>query len=428
MSVANAFLTAEEERSGNLALRLCFAAFFGLVFLRLGANRNILDKVIDYSTDGGSIVEKIHPGTYGIVALLLAILLTTRIELGSWELRALRSLLQFAAAIFVLGLLLLLFGHTGSLGQLVDSYLAACAAGALLLFFPQPWRRSLATAVLVFIIVGAIVALGEFALGTRLLPYPLEEQSFRPTGLSEHPLMLGLLNAVGISFVAATAWKPAVKIAGIAILLLGTLAAGARLASVIAGIIVLATVLVYDWPAARPQTRMRMKLLIAIAMTLAVPVVLATLYQFGLLDRFDNGLFDESAMARVKIYGLFNLVSWNEILFGADIEHIRKLALQHFDLQFIESSVVMLVFQFGLFGAVLFVLAMARSFLVLLAGSSRHVIIGTIGFFAIAASNNSLTSKSALIMMIVVLIIGFRAAENPVPAFKSRRVGRARAR
>jgi len=428
MSIASSTYPATgAERSGNFVLRLWFAAFFGLVFLRLGANRNILDKIIDYSTDGGSIVEKIHPSTYGIIAVLLAVLLTTRIELNNWELRALRSLLQFAAATFMLAALLLVLGHTGSLGQLVDSYLAACASGALLLFFPQSWRRSLAAALLIFIIAGAVVALGEFTLGARLLPYSLEEQSFRPTGLSEHPLMLGLLNAVGISFVAAAAWRPTAKAAAIVILLLGTFAAGARLASIVAGLSVLAAIALYDWPAARPQTRIRMKLLTFIAIALAVPAVLAVLYQFGLLERFENGLFDESAMARVKIYGLFNLVSWNEILFGADIEHIRRLALEHFDLQFIESSIVMLVFQFGLFGTILFILAMGRTVMVLLAGSSRYVVIGTIAFFAIAASNNSLTSKSPLIMMIVVLIIGFRGGEHPMRAFRSRRLDRARA-
>lgn len=427
MSVASTYLAAEEARGGNLALRLWFVAFCGLVFVRLGANRNILDKVIDYSTDGGSIVEKIHPATYGMVAVLIGLLLTTRIELNSWELRALRSLLAFAAVILVLAGMMLLLGHTGSLGYLVDSYLAACAGGALLLFFPQSWRRLLATALLMFIIAGAVIALGEFASRSRLLPYPLDEQSFRPTGLSEHPLMLGLVNAVGISFVAATAWKPAAKTAAIVILLLGTFAAGARFAAIAAGVNALAAIALHDWPAARPQTRFRMKALIFIAMALAVPAALAVLYQFGLLERFESGLFDDSAMARVTIYGLFDLVSWNEILFGADIGYIRKLALEHFDLQFIESSLVMFIFQFGLFGTILFLLAMTRTFVVLLSGGGRYVVIGTVAFFMIAGSNNSLATKSPIVMMIVLLIIGFHATEHALPAFRSRRLDRARA-
>jgi len=427
MPIASTYLPTAAERGSALTLRLLFALFFGFVFLRFGANANILDKVINYSADGGSIVEKIHPGTYGIIAVLIAVLLTTRIELNSWELRALRGLVLFAAVIFMLAIMMMLLGHTGSLGYLFDSYLAACASGALLLLFPQAWRRLLATSLLIYITVGAVVALGEFALRTRLLPYPLEEHSFRPTGLSEHPLVLGLFNAAAISLVAATEWKPAAKTVALIVLLLGTFASGARLASIVASLSSLAAIALHEWPNARSDTRIRMKALIFIVAGLAVPAVLAILSQLGLLERFQNGLFDESAMARVNIYGLFDLVSWNEILFGADIGYIRKLALDHFDLQFIESSIVMFVFQFGLFGMVVFLLVMARTFIVLLSGASRFVIAGTVAFFTIAGGNNSLTTKTPIVMMIILLIIGFHTTKSSSPAFNSRRSGRARA-
>ena len=81
------------------------------------------------------------------------------------------------------------------------------------------------------------------------------------------------------------------------------------------------------------------------------------------------------------LYRLFDLVSWNEILFGADIANIRHLALFHFDLEYIESSFVMFIFQFGLFGAIIFLLFLVRTYWVLLSGAGRHVIIGTLAFF-----------------------------------------------
>jgi hypothetical protein len=413
MHVASAHLTAEYDRSSRAVLRGLFAAFFVFVFLRFVLSANLLDKVVNYSADGGTIVEKIHPSTYGIILTLIAVLLTTRIELDPWELRALRSLIQFAAIIFVLAAMMLLLGHTGSLGYLVDSYLIACASGALLLFFPQPWRYALAASLLAFITVGAVVALFELALRTRLLPYPFEEHSFRPTGLSEHPLVLGLFNAIAISFAAASNWKATTKTVAIIVLLLGAFAAGARLASIVAGLSALAVIAFHKWPSVRSQTRMRMKALIFIAAALAVPAVLALLLQLGLLDRFQSGLFDESAMARVNIYGLFDLVTWNEILFGADIGYIRQLALEHFDLQFIESSLVMFIFQFGLLGTIVFLLMMARTFWVLLSGAGRFVVIGTVAFFAIAGGNNSLTTKSSIVMMIILLVIGFHSAPEP---------------
>jgi hypothetical protein len=144
-----------------------------------------------------------------------------------------------------------------------------------------------------------------------------------------------------------------------------------------------------------------------IAVAVAIPVALAVMIQLGLVSRFQGGLFDDSAMARVKIYGLFGLVGWNEILFGADIDRIRTLALEHFDLEFIESSLVMFVFQFGLFGAVIFLLFFARTIFVLLSGAGRYVALGTAVFFIVASSNNALSSKTPIVLMIVLLIVAF---------------------
>jgi hypothetical protein len=421
MQIATTHLTTEYDGSSRTVLRGFLAAFFVCVFLRFALSANLLDKVVNYSADGGIIVEKIHPSSYGIVFVLIGVLLTTRIELGAWELRALRGLIQFAAVIVMLAAMMLVLGHTGSLGYLVDSYLIACASGALLLFFPQPWRYMLATSLLIFIIAGAVVALGEFASRTRLLPYPLEELSFRPTGLSEHPLVLGLFNAIGICFVAASNWKPAIKTVAIVVLLLGAFAAGARVASIVASLSALAVIAFHKWPSAQPLTRVRMKTLIFIASALAVPAAFGLLLQAGLLDRFQGGLFDQSALARVNIYGLFDLVTWNEILFGADIGYIRQLALEHFDLEYIESSLVMFVFEFGLLGTIVFLLMMARTFQVLLSGASRFVVIGTVAFFVIAGGNNSLTTKSSIVLMIILLVIGFHATPEPALRVNNRR-------
>jgi len=133
-----------------------------------------------------------------------------------------------------------------------------------------------------------------------------------------------------------------------------------------------------------------------------------------LFEQFQNGLIDESALARVNIYRLFELVSWKEILLGTDIANIRRLALYHFDLEFIESSLVMFVFQFGLVGTVIFLLFLARTFLVLLSGASRFVVIGTLAFFVIAFGNNSLSTKTPNMLMIMLLIVAFHGGGQDV--------------
>jgi len=412
MRLANTYPTVGTDRDGRVVLPCLYALFWAFVFLRFVLNANLLDEIVDYRADGGSIVEKIHPSTYGIVFVLIATVLSTPIALDKWEFRALRSLLAFASTIAMIAAFVLLLGHSGSIGYLVDTYVVACAAGALMLCFPEAWREWLGTTLLIFISAGALMALGEFALQTRLLPYRLEELSFRATGLSEHPLVLGLFNVVGINFVAASRWKAITKSGVIILLLLGTLAAGARVASMVAAASVLGVIALYKSPSKPPRTRVLMKVLLLSAILVAIPAVLATLIQFGLLERFQNGLIDESAMARVDIYGLFNLVTWNDILFGADIAEIRNLASEHFDLKYLESPIVFFIFQFGLLGTIVFLLFMARMFLVLISGSGRHVVVGTWAFFIVASTNNSLSTKSPIILMIVLLIVAFHGT-NP---------------
>jgi hypothetical protein len=407
MRSRGAYPATEWAYDSRAVLRYWFALFWALVLLRFILNANLLDKVVNYSADGGFIVVKIHPSTYGIFAVLIATLLSTRIELGAWELKALRSLMTFVAVMAAIVVFAVLMGHSGSIGYLVDSYLVACASAALMLFFPQTWREWLGSSLLIFIAASACVAIIEFALRVRFLPYPFEELSFRPTGLTEHPLVLGLFSAVGISFVAASPWRGVAKAAAIMIMLLGAFASGARVASIVAAVSALSAIVLYDWPATSPQARFRMKAILLLTVALAIPAALIILPSLGLFDRFQNGLIDESALARVNIYRLFELVSWNEILFGTDIGNIRRLALYHFDLEFIESSVVMFVFQFGLIGTVFFLLFLVRTFITLLWGASRYVVIGAVAFFIIAFGNNSLSTKTPNVLMIMLLIVAF---------------------
>ena len=407
MRLTNTYVAVEGERQGSAQLAYLFALFWTFVLLRFALSANLLDKFVSYSAEGGSIVEKIHPSTYGIFFVLVATLFSARIELNDWELRALRSLMLFAAVTGGLGLFTSLLGHSVSMGYLVDSYIVACASGMLMLFFPQRWREWLGATLLMFITAGACVGFAEFLLRRRLLPYPIEELAFRPTGLSEHPLVLGLFNAVGIGFVAGSRWKVVAKVGVIFVLLLGTFAAGARVATVVAALSALSVIALQRWPSASAETRFRMKTLVFLAVALAVPVALVALVQFGLLERFQSDLFDTNAMARVNVYAIFSLVSWNDILFGANAEDISKLAALHLDLDFIESAIVMFIFGFGLFGAIIFVTVMARTFIVLVSGASRYVVIGTCAFFAAASGNNALATKTSIVLMIVLLIIAF---------------------
>ena len=82
MRSGTAYSTPVWESDNRAVLRYWFGLFCALVLLRFLLNANLLDKIVNYSAEGGTIVTKIHPSTYGIFAVLIGTLVTTRIELG----------------------------------------------------------------------------------------------------------------------------------------------------------------------------------------------------------------------------------------------------------------------------------------------------------------------------------------------------------
>src|SRR3954462_6892968 len=91
-------------------------------------------------------------------------------------------------------------------------------------------------------------------------------------------------------------------------------------------------------------------------------------------------------------------------LFGGDIAAIRKIAFERFDLQFIESPLIIFMFQFGLFGTVAFLAVLAIVFRRLLAGAAWPVVLGAVTFLGVALGNNTLSSKTSSILLVFMLI------------------------
>jgi hypothetical protein len=134
----------------------------------------------------------------------------------------------------------------------------------------------------------------------------------------------------------------------------------------------------------------------------------------GALTRLTGGLVDQSSQARVGIYRVFDYLTWNEILFGTDIERVQRIAKDILGLQFIESSPVLFTVQFGLFGAIFFAGLLIYLFRHLLRGRSYIVVFATLMFFVLSLSNNALSTKSAdILIMILLMITGQSVGAKP---------------
>ncbi|MEW6639442.1 MAG: VpsF family polysaccharide biosynthesis protein [Pseudomonadota bacterium] len=412
-----AYATASDD--GLLLLRMLYMAFVVFILLRVGLNSLILNQFMDYTTLEGSTIQKIHPAFYGISLVAMTMLVSHRIELDAEDLAVLRAIATFLCGIVLLIVMLVAGGRNTSVGYILDSYIVACIATFVMTTLPRGWRPLIGELLLSFLMLSAMVGTVEFALQTRLLPYPGGEEVFRPTGLTDHPLQLGQWCAVGIGLVSATRWRMPFKIAAVAILLIGVLASGARLATLLSSLSCLVFLATARMEAPTRLDALQRKIMLALAGVLAMMGLVAAMLAAGALTRLGGGLVDQSSLARVNIYGVFDYLTWNEFLFGGDITYIQRIARDVFGLPYIESSLVVFTVQFGLVGALLFAAVLANLFRALLKGAPWSVIAATVIFFTLSLSNNALSTKSSDVLTMTLLIMGCKAAapRGRVPRF-----------
>lgn len=403
---------AGETRRQN-AVSILFLLLAILAFaIRFCVSPEMMNQVMEYTTKFGSFYEKLHLGTYAIFLLLPVMLLSRPIYLRGRDIRRFKDLLRFGILITLMMVLMLGLGRSSAAGLLLDTYLVAAAAGLIVLSMNPDMRRIVGDAVIAMSLLSAVIGILEFVTRTRLSPYALNEDVFRPTGLADHPLTLGLMCAATIGFVMMTTWKPWVKIAAIGILFIGTATAGARFALLLASAEIVALVLLVPWTKLSPRHERQAKvavLLIVVALGVALFAVLAA---GGALSRFSGGIVDENFFARTDIYKIFGLVEWRDIVFGADLDGILKIVNEKLKLPFIESAPVYLTFLFGAPLAIGFAILVFWLFLRLLQFVARPAWIGTAVFFTAALSNNTLSSKTPVVAIFIVLIVAFA---NVVP-------------
>lgn len=408
--------TPEQVRSArrNNALSLLFFILTAAAFaLRFCIPPDAMNLVVNYTSEtGGALYEKLHFGTYAIFALLPIVLFSRPIFLRGDEIAKFRDLLRYSGLLVLLIVIMIGSGRSGSSGFFIDTYLVAGVAGLVMLALNAETRRRLGDTVLAINMLSAVIGVFEVTTRMRIMPYFANEEAvFRPTGLADHPLTLGLTCAASIAFVALTRWPTWCKLLAMLVLFIGTAAAGARAALLLAGLEVFALLLFVPWgmpPAAEKKAKF-----VALLLTLmAGAVMISVLAAGGFLTRFEGGVVDENFYARTDIYKVFSYVGWKEILFGANLGDILKIVNEKLNLPFIESTPVYLTFQLGAILAVLFAILVFWLYWRLLRHQPRPAWIGIAVYLAAALSNNTLSTKTPVVAIFVVLLVAYL---EPVP-------------
>lgn len=375
--------------------------------VRIVISPMMMDGLVNYTAEGGAFYEKLHFGTYLIFLMLPLALFSGPFRLQGEEIGLFKALLGFCLAMVAMVAVLFVLGRPGASVFLIDTYLCAGAAGLIVLALGREARRALAEFVLVILILSAVIGIVEALTQKRLLPYDLVELSFRPLGLSEHPLALGALCATAIGFVALTRWRIWVRVAAILFLFIGCAASGARFALLLAVAEILVLLVFLPWPRLSPHQARRAKAIVLLMTLGGGTIMIGLLAGSGLLGRFNETLFDENFYARLTVYQVFSMVGWQELLFGMPPADLLALVNEELNLPFIESAQVVIGLTFGIPLALLFTWTFGWIMLRLLRGAPLAAWIATATFLLAALSNNTLSGKQPIITMVFVLLLAF---------------------
>lgn len=397
---------ARRDNALSLLFFLCAAVIFVMRFV---ISPQMMNLVVEYTTENGAFYEKLHFGTYAVFLLLPIVLFSRPFKLRADEIGKFQALVRYSALMLALVLFLFFTARAGSSAFLIDTYLVAGAAGLVMLALNAQLRRMLGDVTLILMILGALVGTIEAVTRHRIMLYDAVELQFRPVGLSEHPLALGAWCATAIGFVALTRWPTWLRVASIFILFVGTAASGARMALLVTVAEIFVLLAFVPWPRLTPRYERQAKVFALLATAAAGAILVSILFAAGLLSRFSTTLFDENFFVRVSIYDVFNYVSFEQVMFGMSGDDLVKIVTEKLNLPTIESAQVVILLLFGLPVAILFAWLVFWMIWRMLRHAGQGAWVGVGAALLAALSNNTLSSKTPLVMIMIVLVLAYNA-------------------
>lgn len=386
-----------------------FVVFCIGIAIRVLVGDGILNLVEHYTSDGGSLIEKIHPGIYLMFLCGFVIYAAVGLRFSSAEHDEIRALLLLTGFLTALGAINIALGRGSSAGYVIDTYVATLLIGVLLYALPHSWREKAGLLVISLIVFNSCFMMLEFSVGHVLLPQALEAAEFRPSGFLGTPLTVGVLNLTTAILLISLRMNVLLKAAGVALLAIGIFIAGARTAMLISSVIIPVALVLAAYQRKEGMSAGVAAVVILLAAVIAGPLIFIVASELGFLARFQGGYLDDSAQTRIEIYRVFEYVSWNEILFGSDLLNLKRIVNDKLGIQFIESAIVFFIFDMGLFGFIIFFGLLLWLLHVLSRRSHILLPLAMLCFFGLALTNNTLSTKVPSFFAVIVMIIGVRA-------------------
>jgi hypothetical protein len=402
-------------RPEPLSWRLALTA----LTLDLTVSGNLLtDFGSSYISEGGSFVEKLHPGS--CLAILAG---AARIVHGGHGLQGLRRLAARHAAVFVFllgmafcGCYALLFSGAGNVIALADTFLPAGMLVLALCDRPAVQMRQVRRLLQLLLALNACIALAEAATTVHLVPIVLEagdtETEFRPTALYDHPLTGAAATMLGVFLAPSRQHAPWLGLF-YQVLMFAALIAFSERVPLALSIVVLAGRAAGQ--AARRVVGRRIAWRQAVAAVSAAGlamVLAAAAMAAGLGQRLEAHLYwDPSAQVRLRQFDILNMLAPAQIVFGcrrADFLALFEPLRLAYGMAVVEDFWLVMFVTLGALCFPVFVLSLAAllRWLWRMGGADGHAMVATL--LIAASTSNSLGRKSMLLVLLAGCVMTAR--------------------
>jgi hypothetical protein len=394
---------------------------FGVV-LRLATPPPLLSALgFDFSGDmTGAFYQKIHPGTYFIIASYF-VLLAGR---GNPFQQFLQTVRDYTIYNFLLMLYVLLFiywairGPVG-VGMLIETHMVVPVCAIVLSYMPRAYCQRVINFFVVFAVMNSLIGMAESIGRFRIFTYPedwvvLKELSFRSSALLGHPLNNAMFTPVMLLVAMAMRYSAALKGFLLLVFLASLVAFGGRggFGFSVLSLMPLGLIAIKKAVSGGQLTLARLFVLIAAA--LVIPIFLSSLLyllmssDMGARIMETSAFEDESANARWLAFKAFEYMTREEIIFGigadrgVEIAYRMGLALPLSDIE--NPWILMAMFLGGIMFPI-WLAATAAFVWRLMRGKPPALQLAVLAYFVVASTSNSFGRKDLIYSFMVSAVI-----------------------
>jgi len=382
------------------------------VFLTLFVGSNVMSKFgYKIGEQSAPAFQKVAPQVYVIVFLVFLLVLKNRFKIPKYLTQDFYALFFFILLLFYM----VFRGIADSISFIPNTLILAVGFSIMLTKVSSRSLDSMRKLVLFFFLINCFIAIVERVYAIHFFE-PLKENidysGFRSTALQNHPLNNALITSVILVFILTSEVKMTYKVFCLLIGLISIICYGSR--SSLAGMILVISVFIVQHVIfSKKSGSLLGKLIFIVLFSLGCffIFIVATESIFGerIMNRF---YFDDSAQTRLQLFGMFELVSMENLLFGmsqATSNYIKDRA----DVYEIENFWIVWIFRFGaiissvlIFLFIKFVVRLLKKYSV----TNRNLILFC--FFLISSTNNSLSTITPALAIYVICAYVFAPREN----------------